>query len=605
MRVFNTFINKLNNIKIKKKLIITYIIAVIVPVLIVGIILTYGMRKMALNSTIKETTANIERIQIRLEEIFRIAVNIASEISLDEDVHEILSTQYQSTWEVVKTYWNYDDIRKYLYFYPQIKSIRIYSKNITLLENWEFMKVTSKTESLKWYQKAYDDEGKFIWDYAYDEIKDEYFLSLIKVIKNFDGKSLGVLIIELNKDYLQSVFYQEPFETFISTDGRIVAAKSGELTGKYGYMLGIKTDQKEWDAKILDIDYNLHPHKLIIKTFCPENSISSFQIVSVIPVENIVKDANEILLLGAQIITINLVLALVLIIIFSNGISKRIRILSQEMHKVVSGDFNTYSTVEGKDEIGQLSADLNHIIRSIKKLIYEVYEANLQKKQLDIKQKEIEFKMLASQINPHFLYNALETIRMKAHSRGENEIARIVKMFGIIMRKNLEVTNKAVPLEDEINLVRSYLEIQKFRFNDRMTYQINIHINIENYTILPLLLQPVVENAFVHGLENKKGNGEIIIDVKELDNCLVITVLDNGLGMTQSRLISILGSMNNRNEMNTKHIGLANVHQRIKLYYGEQYGIRIESALNEGTKVEIILPQKSEGGGLYVKSIIS
>ena len=98
MRVFNTFINKLNNIKIKKKLIITYIIAVIVPVLIVGIILTYGMRKMALNSTIKETTANIERIQMRLEEIFRIAVNIASEISLDEDVHEILSTQYQSIW---------------------------------------------------------------------------------------------------------------------------------------------------------------------------------------------------------------------------------------------------------------------------------------------------------------------------------------------------------------------------------------------------------------------------------------------------------------------------------------------------------------------------
>ena len=143
--------------------------------------------------------------------------------------------------------------------------------------------------------------------------------------------------------------------------------------------------------------------------------------------------------------------------------------------------------------------------------IEEVYIEKIQKEQLRASQKEAEFKMLANQINPHFLYNTLETIRMKAFCNGDKEIADIVKKLGKIMRRNLEVSGKMVSLKSELDIIDSYLQIQSMRFEGMVKYELNIESSIKNdeYEILPLLLQPVVENAFVHGLEEKKEKGEV------------------------------------------------------------------------------------------------
>lgn len=272
--------------------------------------------------------------------------------------------------------------------------------------------------------------------------------------------------------------------------------------------------------------------------------------------------------------------------------------LSVDMRKVVSrarmgGDIDYTSNITGKDEIGRLSKDLNIMVENIKKLTKEVYEANFQKQQLLIWQKDMKLKVLANQINPHFLFNSLETIRMKAHIKGEEEIARIIMLLGKIIRKNLELDNQHVPLRSELELVENYLEIQKFRYGEKINYQIEEFRHLENYLILPLLIQPVVENAIIHGLENKEGRGNVWIKFVRENGELRIIVTDDGVGIDRKKLVKlqkILAKNGIPGGIGRRKIGLLNVHQRIKLYYGEKYGLRVSSTHNQGTTVEIILP---------------
>ncbi|HHT88398.1 MAG TPA: sensor histidine kinase, partial [Clostridiales bacterium] len=254
------------------------------------------------------------------------------------------------------------------------------------------------------------------------------------------------------------------------------------------------------------------------------------------------------------------------------------------------GEYENLQVIDGFDEISEMYRDLNTMISSIQRLISKVYEEQMQKEKLYSRQKDVEFKMLASQINPHFLYNTLETIRMKARANNQTEIEELVKMLAKILRRNIQVGDKLVTLKSELELVDYYLKIQQYRFGERMSYNIDVRCNIDSLKIMPLIIQPIVENAFVHGLESKEGKGKIDV-VVELKERLIIQVIDNGKGMTETKLNEIIKSFNDYNRLDSNHIGLSNVNQRIKLLYGDEYGLDIESTVGEGTTVRIELPK--------------
>ena len=211
------------------------------------------------------------------------------------------------------------------------------------------------------------------------------------------------------------------------------------------------------------------------------------------------------------------------------------------------------------------------------------------KHQIDSIQLEMRYKMLSSQINPHFLFNTLETIRMKALGSGDKEVATMLRILASLLRYNLSVEGKPVPLIKELDAIQNYLNIQHFRFGDRVSYDIATTCDIQNIMILPLLIQPIVENSFLHGLENKVSGGFIYIlitqDSKNRDDIL-ITVKDNGCGMDEEQIKALTEKMNATN-ITTTSIGMANVNSRIKLFYGEQYGITIQSEPGEGTSVTL------------------
>lgn len=595
MRYLKKFLFIINNMKIRKKLILIYVIVMLIPVLMVGIYLTNSMRNMVMERAINEACINTDRIQDRLNEVIRKATDVSDRLYIDKKLQDMVMTDYKDVWQVTSDYYDYSAFDDYMRFYKEIDSIRFYVTNETMLDNSRFIKATKDILDSDWYQSAVVESGRIIWKYHYDEISTQKCLSLIRAVKVDNRNIIGVLVVNVSDQYLHSIIKDEPFDTIAFIDsGKIVMSSDHDIQGTdISTNIAAESDTLIHNTRSSTV-YNDKASITITNSFLPEKTSSKFTIVSILPVGSIVSKANKASSTGFTIIGISLIISISLIIYFSKVFSKRIIMLRREMHKVVTGNFDISKGIEGSDEVGELYEDLNIMIDSIQQLIHEVYEEKLQKEQLSNRQREVEFKMLASQINPHFLYNTLETIRMKAHCNKQVEIANIVKMLAKLMRRNLEVSDKLVTLESEIELVKSYLEIQKFRFGERVSYKINVSCDIQKYEVLPLLLQPVVENAFVHGLEGKEGQGSIIINVEEKESCLRIAVSDDGLGIREQELEELENKLNNFAGSGKKSIGLSNVNQRIKLFYGENYQVKLTSHFGEGTTVALCLPLKKE-----------
>jgi two-component system, sensor histidine kinase YesM len=596
MTFFKKIIFLINNTKIRKKIILIYIMVMFIPVMILGIYLTASMKNMVVERAVNEACINTDRIQDRLSEVLQKATLVSDRLYMDRKLHDTVLRKYENNWQVINYYSEYTAIDDYLRFYPEIESIRFYVDNKTMLDNSQFIKVTDEIKDSLWYKGARYADGRIIWQYKYDDISGQNYLSLSRVIKLETGNILGVLVINISNRYLNSIIKDEPFNTIaVVGNGKIVMSHNDKIRGTSTGIISSDIMADMVHNNIEKINYEGKKSIIITNTFSYEKTSNVFGIATIIPVENIVSKANTKIQLSLLIMVISLVISIGLIVLLSKLFSNRIILLRAEMRKVVNGDFNIGKIIDGNDEIGELYNDLNIMIGSIQQLIYEVYEQKIQKEQLGNRQREVEFKMLASQINPHFLYNTLETIRMKAHISKQNEIAHIVKMLAMLMRRNLNVGNSLVSLESEIELVKNYLEIQKFRFGERIHYKIDMLCDIKNYDILPLLLQPIVENAFIHGLENKEGQGNITIIIEKTDKNLVISVIDDGIGIEASQLLLINNKLNLPVSGINKSIGLSNVSQRIRLFYGENYFMKIDSEVNSGTKVCIFLPLESEG----------
>ena len=278
-----------------------------------------------------------------------------------------------------------------------------------------------------------------------------------------------------------------------------------------------------------------------------------------------------------------IIVALLISSLIARNITLPIQKLRDSMKSVQKGNFDIEDIeVISDNEIGSLTRSFNVMTHRIRELMEQNVKEQEQKR-------KIELKALQSQINPHFLYNTLETIRMQARIHNQPDIEELAKMLAKIMRRNIQVSNTLQPLKSELKLVEYYLKIQDYRFHDRIHYRIETEGDIEPLKVMPLLIQPFVENAFVHGLEAKESGGEIVIRV-EVRSHLWITVTDNGCGMSMEKLDEVRRGLNDFENLDRTHIGICNVNQRIKLQYGEDYGVEFESKTGAGTKVCIKLP---------------
>ena len=295
----------------------------------------------------------------------------------------------------------------------------------------------------------------------------------------------------------------------------------------------------------------------------------------------------------SRLITLRItVMALILIVLFiyffskklSKSITDPVTKLCDMTEKFAGGDFTVSCNVETGDEMQTLAESFNSMVGEIKTLVEDIH------REQEIA-KDAELSLLQEQINPHFLYNTLDAILWMTEA-GENKKAiQIIEELSSFFRISLSKGESSIPIRNEKEHVKNYLEIQRYRYQDILDYEIDFEEEILDKHIQKLTLQPIVENALYHGIKNKRGGGKIKVSGKALGNDILFIVEDNGKGMDENELKHLRGLISGEVESEDKRgFGMANVEKRLEMLYGSGYGISVESRLDEGTKVSVRIP---------------
>lgn len=265
------------------------------------------------------------------------------------------------------------------------------------------------------------------------------------------------------------------------------------------------------------------------------------------------------------------------------SIIKPVHDLSQAAKRIAGGDFSTRVEVGTKDEIATLAQNVNEMSEHLEEMVQKIKED-------ERKMRHTELRLLQEQINPHFLYNTLDTIvwlvEGNASDKAVNMVVSLSDFFRIVLSKGKDI----ITIKEEEQHIRSYLEIQQVRYRDILDFEIRIPEELYKYKILKLTLQPLVENSLYHGIKTKRGKGSIFVEGRMEDNKIYLDVKDTGVGMTKEALASLRSKISKPCKETDSGFGLANVNERIRMNYGAEYGLSIESVEGEGTWVQVVIP---------------
>jgi two-component system, sensor histidine kinase YesM len=404
-----------------------------------------------------------------------------------------------------------------------------------------------------------------------------HVFSYIKRLSSYDLKSGGLLIIDFNIDVLNKLFSDM---TSNDNNGIIVVDDKSNLI----YPFSEDIDFPINSLKSESISWLGSKYRLIHRY----NEQAGWTIHSYYNESELYKPVYKIRNLSIAIILVSMIVCAIVSFIISFRFSSPIKQLHELMRRVSIGDFNHRFNSNRKDEIGELGLGFNLMIVKIKDLLNQVYSEQIQKRRA-------ERMALQAQINPHFLYNTLEAINALARKNKENQISKMIVSLGKLLRFNIGTFEEIVTISEEVNYVKNYLELYKFRLQSKMHYSIQMDEKISSLYTVKWVLQPIVENAIMHGYEGVEKDRIIKISGGLKNNDVYLTVKDLGKGIEEAKLNQILRNLEigYENEIkNKKSIGLFNVQSRIKLHYGDQYGIHIESTPNIGTSVTIKIPRR-------------
>ena len=308
--------------------------------------------------------------------------------------------------------------------------------------------------------------------------------------------------------------------------------------------------------------------------------------VGVIPLRYINKDLEGIQYLTVIIIVFTIIIGVIVSVIIAQSLISPLENTVNALEKFSRGDFAVRLKENRCDEIGKLNRIFNKAIKEINELMQKVTQS-------EILNKEMEFKTLQSQMNPHFLYNTLDTINWLAFKEKQTEICNLVAAISSLIRASISNKKSIITIEQELDYVKNYIYIQHIRYKDRFDTIYDIDESLLKQAVPKLIIQPIVENAIIHGIENSKNKNLLYISVKHENECIVIIVKDTGIGMTDEKVSKLLKEpLNAEGDEQKAHtnLGLYAVHKRIQLMYGDLYGLTVNSQAGEGTAVTLHIP---------------
>lgn len=445
-------------------------------------------------------------------------------------------------------------------------------------------------ESLDWYQAAMESKSGIAVSSSHvqNAIQSSYkwVITLSRaLVNNQTGEREGLFFVDLNYSAISDLCNNNSIEEkgyifVLDAEGNIVYHPKQQLM--YG---GLKTEnidaimECEEDSLIIDEGGESKLYTM------SKSKRTGWTVVGAAYTSELLKNNEQAQMWYLLVASILLLAVIGISGIISREITKPIRSLRDSMRKVQNGQFDTHVEVITENEIGSLGRSFNLMTSEIRALMEQnVYEQKQKRKS--------ELKALQAQINPHFLYNTLDSIIWMSEAGESDEVVEMTSALARLLRQSISNDQEEVELEKEIEYVKNYLTIQKMRYKDKLEFFIYVDPRVAHVPVIKLVLQPLVENAIYHGIKYKETKGNLKIYAKPVDGRVEIVVADDGIGMDEDVMEHIFDE--HRKEQKRNGVGVPNVQKRLQLQYGSEYGIRYESVKGAGTKVVITIP--TDGG---------
>ncbi|MGO4273526.1 sensor histidine kinase, partial [Paenibacillus sp. TAF58] len=409
-----------------------------------------------------------------------------------------------------------------------------------------------------------------------------------RIVNIYTGQKIGMIILNIKESSLSAIYQKigsiQDGSYFIVNEGGVVI--SSQHPEDLLHEVADPTLKNWITSSRATSDLTSFQHQ---KTLVVSSDVPSFgwKLISMAPLESLTADTRKITVLIVSIGLVCLFFALLGAGMLSQLIAKPIMGLTKHMKKVKEGNLDIEFQVNSEDEIGLLASGFNAMIRRVQELLSNI---NFEQK----KKREYELALIQAQIKPHFLYNTLDVIYTLSEMGRARDVQRTTKALADFYRAALSKGRETITIEEEIRNVKDYLSIQRIRYSDVFTFEFDIRGEVLSGLIPKLTIQPLVENAIYHGLKTKGSLGLLRVTGEIVEGKVKITVSDDGVGMLPERLEALVKKPESPEQ--AVGYGLRNVNDRIQLYFGDDYGLQMESQLGQGTEVTLWLPFQSEEG---------
>ncbi|MCM1155822.1 MAG: histidine kinase [Roseburia sp.] len=572
----------LDDFKLKKKLQSLYIVCVILPLFLTDGFILYNMLSAEKVERQHEMENLASALQYNIYSTFMYASSTADSINLNKYIEEFLNTQYETPLAYVEGY--QDFMRNSLLASSMAitnTKVTIYADNETIINGGEFGRI-STISGTEWYQTLKSSEEDAMLLFYYDDLSPSVsakrkilLLRKMNLVSSHGCEKVIKIEIDYNKMIrdINGMNYESP--VYICKDGKILLSNTKDnyqgqpfkeftLMDKVGYQTNIILFGETYQIYVLEKDNDVW-----------------LQILSNIP-------------LILFLLFINILLPSALMSQIERSITVRIGRLGEAFDSVNADELTKIPEVSGSDEIAALMRNYNRMADRTNGLIQTVYKDKLREQEMSIAQKNAELLALYGQINPHFLFNALESIRMHSVLKKEYETADMVEKLALMERQNVDWGNDSIEISKEMDFVEAYLSLQKYRFGDRLSYSLEVEPECEALKIPKLTIVTFAENACVHGIESKTAPGWIFIRIYKEEGFLCIEVEDTGKGMSEELVCDIQDKMDNANIERLKQkerVGILNACLRLKMMTDNQVYFSVESESDVGTIIQIRIPQ--------------
>ncbi|WP_066895849.1 sensor histidine kinase [Clostridium nigeriense] len=522
--------------------------------------------------------SNIEEIGNNIVEDNKLNTALAiSKEDVEKNTEEVISLRKYVEGLLNEQVWKYGKYMK-----PDLYIVSENDLNCSTYSKNKYTMDSIKNEN--WYSEIIEANGKTVLISTFeDEEGIGPFKSIFRMgrsIKDLiSGETLGVLIMDISEkmlfDRYSKIIKDGRSIYIIDLKGDIISSKDKRLIGE-NYFEKIKVDsyleEGEWYSAFKRENTNYIKIESTLNKY-------GWSIIEEIPSHIIKQPIKQITEKFVLTLILAIVVSFIIVYKLSSWITKPVINMKNIMEKVMDGDLKVKVNVDRNDEIGNLEESFNNMIKWLDESIEEIKEKE--------KQKRIaELSFLQAQINPHFLYNTLSGVRFLVSMNKNEEAEEMLFKFSKLLRNILPRASELITLREEIEIIKAYIELQKIRYPKSFDVEIDIEKSIDNIRVPALILQPVVENAIFYSMEGENKEGKIkIVGYSNLDY-IIIKIEDNGRGMSNRQISNVF---NNKDSIN--RVGLINVHERIQLNYGKEYGIEINSEEGKGTSVKYVLPK--------------